>query len=187
MKNSEDSQDIVTVSELLKNEQQEELASRDGQWNAFTSAVFRQLDQEDLSVERQELPEQAISMLKNEVNLELQEMMPRFEEAFKEGIESRIWEAAKEKPSFWTKVKAWWQELPATANWGLGLSGAVAAAAMVVAVGLPQNPQLSQQSVDGPAVAPTLASTVSVEDLSFEGSAMVVPHDGVTLVILSDA
>lgn len=177
----------VSVQELLKEANQAELDSREGQWSAFTSAVFRRIDSEDLGVARMPLEEQAIESLKSEVDRELQTMAPRFEEDFLEGIEKRVWRSARREPSFGTWLQDLWARVVslvagapgAGVGRKLGFAAAMAAVAMLTIVGVRQEELAPLERSAG-------AGLVSLESVSFEGTVAVIPQDGLTVVWLSD-
>ena len=168
----------ATVAELLTETTEREIERRDGEWDAFTSSVFRRIDEEAIAVQRADLEAQAIDLFKQEIDLELSEMAPRFEEAFKESIEKKIFQSAIEQS--WTqRVKAWFEGVRPQ-NMGLGWAGAAAAVLlMVVAV------NTMQESSE---LTETLSSGhVAVQRISFEGDVTVLPDDGVTVIWLDGA
>jgi hypothetical protein len=168
----------ATVGELLGETTERELSRRDGEWDAFTSSVFRKIDEEAVAAERADLEAQAIHLFKQEMDVELSEMAPRFEETFRESVEKKIFQSAIEQR--WTaRFKAWLQQARPQ---GLSLAWASAAAAavlMVVAVGSMQGGgQLEEKLASG---------HVSVQRISFEGDVTVLPDDGVTVIWLDGA
>ena len=167
---------------LLREEVEGELEKRDGQWSAFTAQVFRRVDQAELAAERMSLEERAIDMMRAEVDGELAEMMPRFDRAFKDGIEQRIWDAAREQPSLGARISEWlssWKKMLAPRPLGLAMA---AAAAIVVAVTF--NPLGVQNG--GEEVAIGNSGSVSVDRVDFEGTVTVMSEDGLTVVWLAD-
>ena len=167
----------ATVAELLTETNEAELSKRDGEWNAFTSAVFRKIDEEALAVQRADLEAQAIDLFKQEIDLEVSEMAPRFEEAFKESVEKKIFQSAIEQ-SWAARAKAWVESF--RPQFGLGWASAAAAAVlMVIAVGTMQDSgELTEKLASG---------QVSVQRISFEGDVTVLPDDGVTVIWLDGA
>ena len=167
----------ATVAELLTESTDRELARRDGEWNAFTASVFRKLDEEAHAIERADLEAQAIGLFKQEIDLEMSEVAPRFEEAFRDSVEKRIFRSAIE-PSWRARGKAWLERLrPAM---GLGWATAAAAAvALVLAVGSLDDAAIMEDGLAG--------GRVSVERISFEGDVTVLPDDGVTVIWLDGA
>src|SRR5262252_878056 len=95
----------ATVAELLTEATDHELVRRDGEWDAFTYSVFRKLDEEVVATQRADLEAQAIDLFKHELDVELSEMAPQFEEAFRDSVEKRIFQSAIEQ-SFTARVKA---------------------------------------------------------------------------------
>ena len=167
----------ATVAELLTETTERELARRDGEWDAFTASVFRQLDEEAVATRRADLEAQAIDLFKQEIDLELSEMAPRFEEAFKETVEKRIFQSAIEQ-SWTARLKAWFEQArpQLTLGWA---SAAAAVVLMVLAVGSMQGTgELDDELVAG---------RVSVQRISFEGDVTVLPDDGVTIIWLDGA
>jgi hypothetical protein len=171
-----DEKKTVTVKELLEEQVGHELERRDGEWSAFTASVFRQIDSEDRGVARASLEDQAIELFKAEIGSELNSIAPRFDEAFKDSVEQRIFASAKE-PSLWERLKSAASDLmrPQIA-WRF--AGA-AAAAGVFALAIVQNPGTEM-------VAEVRPGEVSVESIGFEGTVTVVPQQGVTVIWLSD-
>lgn len=169
----------VTVGELLRESTSEELSRRDGEWNAFTSAVFRQLDQEDLGHARASLEDQAIDLFKAGIEAELTASAPRFEEAFREEVEQRIFQSAKE-PSLWQKLQASMKALlRPSPMFRMAVAGAGAFGIMMVAV--------VNRTPDPEVIAEALPGEVSVESIGFQGTVTVVPQQGATVIWLSDA
>src|SRR5262245_2736119 len=118
------------LGRLLAEEAGAELERRDGEWSAFSASVFRKIDQAELAEERMDVEDRAIAMMKEEVESELGEMAPRFDRAFKDGVEQRIWRAARE-PSLGDRVSDWFASLRRALN--PKTLGFAAAAAMAVA------------------------------------------------------
>lgn len=181
MTNKKDERFEATVEELLGEETSAELERRDGEWNAFTSAVFRRIDEEDLGLQRLPLEDQAIEMFRQDIDGELSELAPKFEEGFREGIEQRIWDAAREEPTFGQRARAFFDRLMGDGmGWSLGWAGAMAAVLFMVAVG-------GWPTVDTPdQIAENISGGVTVQDLSFEGNVTVMPGDGATVIFLSN-
>lgn len=178
----------VTVQDLLREDAASELASRDGQWTAFREQIQWRLDREAGAVRQMDLEDQAIRAWVDEVEGEVASAAPRFEGAFREELESRIFERGIERPPWWRPwLDRMREALTARPAWGLALAGG--AAALVLAVGLdPRAP-----SPDAPGEAAALnatrgpAGTVQVDELAFDGSATVTVDAGVTLVMLASA
>lgn len=170
----------VTVGELLREETKEELDRRDGAWDAFTAGVFRSLDTDETATARAELEDQAVALLKQEVDVEVSEMAPRFEEAFRESVEKRIFRSAIE-PTMKDRLKGWLQKLRPDRSFGFGLGWAGAAAAAIALVVMTgpfdaeRAPQVEEQLARG---------QVSVERISFDGDVSVLPEEGVTIIWL---
>ena len=164
----------ATVAELLTETTQDELARRDGEWNAFTASVFRKLDEEAVATQRADLEAQAITLFKQELDVELSEMAPKFEEAFRESIEKRIFQSAIEQ-SWVARVKAWFEQ--ARPQLAFGWAGAAAAVVLlVVGIGSMQSPTSLEEKL--------ATGQVSVKQISFEGDVTVLPDDGVTVIWL---
>jgi hypothetical protein len=178
----------VTVRDLLREDVESELASRDGQWTAFREQIQWRLDREAGAVRQMDLEDQAIRAWVDEVDCEVASAAPRFEGAFREELESRIFERGIERPPWWRpwldRVREAFAARPA---WGLALAGG--AGAVVLAVGL--EPRAPAPDVPGETIAQTAArgpeGTVQVDELAFDGSATVTVDDGVTLVMLASA
>lgn len=168
----------ASVEELLGQDTHEEIARREGEWTAFTSAVFARIDDEDLGLARMPLEDQAIDLFRQDVAGELSELAPRFEEGFKEEIEQRIWNAAR-APTLADRIRGFF-ERPFGDGIGFGWAGAMAAAVALVAVtGWPTDPKPQQ-------IAENIPGEVSVKRVSFEGTVTVMPDDGLTVIWLAD-
>ncbi len=167
--------DELTVAELLTEATEEEIARRDGEWDAFTCSVFRRLDAEAVAHQRADLEAQAIALFKQEIDLELSELSPGFEEAFKESVEKRIFQSAI-VPSWTHRLSAWFERARGD-GFGLGWAGAAAAVVLLVfAAGTMQTgTQIDDTLMDG---------HVAVQEISFEGDVTVLPDDGVTIIWL---
>ncbi len=176
----EDTYFEASVEELLTEDAAQEIARRDGEWSAFTMAVFDRIDDEDLGVARLPLEDQAVDLFRHEIAGELADLAPRFEEGFREGVEQRIWNAARE-PTLMDRIRAYFdRSLGEGLGWSVGWAGAMAAALAIVTVnGIPGNDDTSQ-------IAENIPGEVSVESVSFEGTVTVMPNNGVTVVWLSD-
>jgi hypothetical protein len=164
----------VTVAELLAEETADELAARDAEWGSFASSVLRRIEVERIEVEGSELAEQAIAALKQEVDAELSDVAPRFEEAFRESVERKIFRAAIE-PTFAERMRAWIADL--RPGYRLGWAAAAAAVGALVLSVAPFDRRTG--SLEAPR-----AGHVSVARISFEGDVTVQPDDGVTVIWL---
>ena len=183
MTNEKKKNDLIeaTVEELLGEETAAEVERRDGEWSAFTAAVFRRVDEEDLGLQRMTLEDQAIETLRQDVDGELSELAPRFEEGFREGVEQRIWDAARQTPSFGQRVRDFFGRLTGDGmGWSIGWAGAMAAVLVVVAVnGWPTGEAPNEQ------IAENISSGITVKNLSFEGTVTVIPGSDTTVIWLS--
>ena len=171
----------VTVQELLREDVQAELDRRDGQWNAFREQVQWRLDREAGAVEQLGLEDRAIRAWADQVDGEVASVAHRFEGAFREELDGRIFERGIERPAWWRpwwdRARAAWFSRPA---WGLAAAGA--AAAVVLAVSGPDGSESTK-----PSASPAGPGRVHVEALAFDGSATVTVDDGVTLVMLASS
>lgn len=171
--------ETVTVAELLTEETEAALAARDGEWQAFTARVFEAVDAETRSLARGTVDEQAVHLLRAEVEDEVEALGPRFDARFSVEVDREIFKAGQGPAPWWKKA---WDWLHGALQPGHGLGWAAAAAAvvlLVVATGLPPSPDPTLPSG-------ALAGTVTVEQLSFEGNVTVLPDEGLTVVWLSD-
>jgi hypothetical protein len=164
----------------LREETEHELHRRDGEWSAFASSVFREIDGAEAQVTRMSVEDQAIAKLKAEVDAELADVAPRLEATFRAGIEQRIWQAAKEQPTLGARISAWLDGLgrallPHSRVGGFGLAAAMAAILVAIAVG-----GLFTSGDD-----PTDGADVSVDYVSFEGSVTVMQEGGSAVVWLA--
>ncbi len=167
----------TAVRTTLRSELEAELGRREGAWPSFTAAVFRQIDEQALLCSRMELEDQAMVRLQEEVDLELHELAPGFEEAFREGVERRIWRSARDAPGFFAKLKHT-LSTHLEGRWRMGWAWAGAGAtALMLAFSVP-DAWLSTPMERA-------VGQVTVEDLSFEGTVTVVPREGMTVVWLS--
>lgn len=176
----------VTVQELLREEIGAELRSREGQWTAFREQVQWRLDREAGALQQMDLEDRAIRALTEEVDGELGSMSARFEGAFREELESRIFRTGMEPAPWWRR---WWSGLKDAASpapaWGMAV--ATGAAAVALAVGIGSQPDSEPGAGAPPQVAPKVvrSGTVMVDELSFEGSATVTVDQGATVVMLA--
>lgn len=178
----------VSVIELLNEETAVELDRRDGAWNAFTAGVFRQIDSRERDLARASLEARAVDALRSEIDGELQSMAPSFEERFRDHVEQRIWDAARARPSWWERLThglfAFLASLfrPEAHGRRFGLAAAAAAVAVIAVLGIVPRPGMDTRTLPGPASA----GEVSIQSVSFEGTVMVMPSDGLTVVWLTD-
>jgi hypothetical protein len=97
-------------------------------------------------------------------------------------VEQRIWDAARETPTFGQRIRDFFSRLTGEGmGWGFGWAGAMAGLLVVVAVtGWPVTESPSDQ------IAENISGGVSVKNLSFEGTVTVMPGDGATVIFLSE-
>lgn len=166
----------ISVQDLLQEESDAELASRDGQWAAFREQIQWRLDREAGSVRQMSWEDQAIRVFADEVETEVAVAAHRFEGSFREELESRIFREGIATPSRWARLVASARAAFASGpSWAM--AGGLAAAAVVVGLGLRPNG----------AEVEIRPGTVMVDSLSFEGSAVVTVDEGVTVVMLASA
>jgi len=168
---------FVTVEALLREERETELSRRAGQWSAFREQVQWRLDCEAGAVRSLAPEDRAARAWAVEVEAEVASMAPRFEGAFREELERRIFARGIEpgEPTWarWARAcRAFFASGPTWAMAG-GL------AAIAIAVGL--------RVTEGEVTWAASEGTVVVDSLSFEGSAAVTVDGGVTVVTLASA
>ncbi len=160
-----------TVGDLLRAEVDAEVASKDGTWSAFAQQVLIAIDHAG----SERTAATAVAALREDVEAELDAMAPRFDRAFREDVERRIFRSAREPRSWWApiadRLRAWLQPSP-----GLGL--AVAAAAAVAIIVIP--PSSTPPSSDAE------SGRVSISAVRFEGDVTVMPADGIAVVWVTD-
>jgi hypothetical protein len=152
-----------TVTELLRQETERELASRSVHWQPFTQQVLRRIDGEARAQSQRGLEDQVLQTLREEVDAELTSRQPHFEGPFVEAVQSRIF---KEGIGTRPQPTRWWRQL-----WLRPLVAATAVAAgwlFVVSGGGPVPGSEPQE--------------VHIQKLSFDGSATVVAEEGLTVV-----
>ena len=116
-----------TLADVLRSEVDDAVSAKDGVWSAFAHQVLMAIDRAEAVPTA--ITDQAIQSFKAEVESELDAMAPRFDRDFREGIERRIFRAAREP---------WWQRLGESIRNilqptpGFGLAAAAAAAAFLV-------------------------------------------------------
>jgi hypothetical protein len=184
------------LGDTLRVEVKTELDRREGSWTAFSAGVFRQIDEAARAQTRLSLEDRAIEALKQNVEAEIADLEPRFERAFREGIERQIWRAAKAPPSLLDRVRSWldaqpWRVIggaspPARRGRGpepvrIAWSRVGLATAMAMILGLLVFRGLDRGQNDALAVM----DAVSVDEVSFEGTVTLMPADnGMTVVWL---
>jgi hypothetical protein len=156
-----------------------ELERRNGEWEPFVAQVDRRIDDAARASDRMSVEDRAIASYRDRVASEVALMEPRFERAFKEGIEQQIWRAAKEKPSLFDRARSFLRKHRAQSTWSLGLATATAAIiALFFLSGLFQGHPDTVAAFD--------SSGVSIDQVSFEGTVTVMPADnGMTVVWLA--
>lgn len=167
-----------TVGALLREERAAELDAMEGRWSAFASQIDHQLKAE---APGGELDEQAVALLRADVDDELRALSPAFEEEFQEEVDRRIFQRGHAEVPVWRRLQDWLQDLtaPARIGWGVGLAGAAATLALVISTG----PGSTPDALLAPRAA--LTGEVSVDAVSFEGDVTMIPDEGVTVVVLS--
>jgi hypothetical protein len=137
--------------------------------------------------------QQVYAHARGEVEAELEAVEPRFERRFGTELQQRIDHA--HAPGLWDRLKMWWQEQGETwRHAGMGLA-ATAAVFVLFFVATPSSIRSPGPMIDGPdANLPATAqlnaeapATVSVEELSFDGTAVVMQNEDVTVVFLSES
>ncbi|MCA9554985.1 MAG: hypothetical protein KC933_33450, partial [Myxococcales bacterium] len=154
-------------------------ARRAPEARAADARVFEAVDAEARSLARGTVDEQAVRLLRAEVEDEVEALGPRFDARFSVEVDREIFKAGQGPAPWWKKA---WDWVHGALQPGHGLGWAAAAAAvvlLVVATGLPPSPDPTLPSG-------ALAGTVTVEQLSFEGNVTVMPDEGLTVVWLSD-
>ena len=166
------------IGDVLRDGTAAELERRDGEWSAFSASVFRQIDAQSIEETRMTIEDRAIAMMRANVEGELAEIEPRLETQFARGVEQRIWRAAKATPTLKERIAGWFEWLPNASL--LRPAGFAAAAAMAIVAlamfGIEQPP---------PALAPPQGH-VTVDRMSFAGTATLLDEDGLSVVWLSD-
>lgn len=172
--------ETVTVAELLTEETEAELLRRDGEWDAFAARVFEAVDAEERALEQAPLEAQAVALLKDEIEGEVDALDPHFAGPFAAQIEKEIFKSAQVPESAATRLWNWVKQMFAPEQ---GAYGWVAAAAAVLLVfGVTRLPETGPTPVPGE----SLAGRVTVEQVSFAGDVTVLPDDGLTVVWLSE-
>lgn len=167
-----------SVGELLRAERDDELRRREGSWGAFRSAIETRIAE---SPTTEALDDRAVALLRADVEDELRALGPAFEERFKEEVGRRISERDASRRSSWARTRAWLAErMPSIdVGWGVGLAGVAAALALV----LGPSPEPRPDPAAG--ARAELSGEVSVDAVTFEGDVMMIPGDGMTVVVLS--
>lgn len=160
-----------TIGDLLRAEVDAEVAAKDGAWSAFAQQVLIAIDH----AASERTAATAVVALREDVKAELDAMAPKFDRAFREGVERRIFRSARESRSWWApitdRLRQWLQPSP-----GLGLAVAAAAAVTVIVIPPSSTPPIS----DGE------AGRVSISAVRFEGDVTVMPADGIAVVWVTD-
>lgn len=157
---------LVPVEVWLRAETDRELARMEGKWTAFSTQILHQLDAPPAAT----LDQQAVDLLRADVDDEVQAMGPSFEGRFEAGVGRRIQRPADQGWLDWLRARV---PVPVA---GAGLGLAAAAAVVMLAVWTEPGP------VGVPADA---AASVTVDSVSFEGDIVVIPDEEVTMVVLS--
>ncbi len=159
------------VGALLRSEIEAAVEAREDAWNSFSAAVLRRLDRPVEAGSLELLEARALAALRADVEDEVQARAPQFEEAFKEAVESRIFQAAQAEPNLWERVRGFFADFftPRGLGW---VAAASAAVFLMVALG-------GRQEARAP------VGQVSVERISFEGSVTVMEQEGITVVWLT--
>lgn len=187
----------LTVAELLREERTMELERLDGSWTAFSAQLDKRLNEATrLRVAPRASPQllpswieawfrprrsegldpEAIDFLRTDVEDEVRDMAPAFEERFGAEVERKIEVRGARAESLGERLWAQIQKLGVLPRTGVGFGLAAAAAALVVVM------------TNSPAGDPEkilLSGQVSVDSMSFEGDVMMIPSEGVTVVVLS--
>lgn len=159
----------VSIESLLRSETASELARMEGRWLAFRTQILHQVG----TAAGSSLDQQAVDLLRADVDDEVHAMSPVFEGPFEAGVDRRL--RTPEAPSWWSRLKSR-LSLPV---WSAGFGLAGAAAALLFALEGPGTP-------DPVGVPVEAEASVSVDSVSFDGDIMVVPDGEVTIVILSE-
>lgn len=168
---------------LLRSHDAGELARRDGQWDAFSAQVFKEIDRRELATARLTLEDRAVEHLKRSVESEVAHMTPRFERNFGADVEARIWRAAKQPSLGEQLARLWGQFKESLAPRRLGY----AATAAALAAGLFWMQSAPSALDAGTGIARTSDGHVRVDSVTFQGTVTVMSEDDMTLVWLDDA
>lgn len=154
----------VTVRQLLREERDRQLERVP--WPAFSAQVMGRLD----SPLPADLTQAAVETLRQDVDAERTAFAAR-SAAFRDQVEGRIFSEGMRRRTPWVAtLRSWWAR--PVRSWTLA-----GAAAAVAAVWLWVGPVASN---GGP-------GPVTVDELSFEGTALVVAEEGMTVVWLQDS
>lgn len=168
----------LTLGELLRAEHDEQLGHMEGKWLALHTQT---MDEVARAGSPTGMEAKAVAFFRTEVESEVQEMTPAFEEQFRGDVDRRI--EAPPPPSFFDRARAWWESVrqEAMIGWGVGLAGAAAAVMVVALRSGPSGPTAEPIELQAQA---HLDGNVSVDAVDFAGDILVVPDDGVTVVML---
>ena len=170
----------VTVGDVLRAEVDEavEVRERAGAWSPFAQQVLRTI--EDYERDQAAVSDRLAHAMREEVDAELDALASRFDRDFREGVERRIFRAAREARPWWSEfsdaVRAWLSPRP---TFGFAVA---AAAAVVFAVVLPRT-----STGPGTVAVPEVDSGhVSISAVRFDGTVTVMPDDGIAVVWVSN-
>ena len=169
--------DDETVGAILREEVESAVKAKDGAWSAFAHQVMAQIEEAD-GAPMDLLADQAIDALRRDVDSELDAVAPRFDRDFREGVERRIFRAARSPVPWWSALR------DTVGNWltpspRFGLAAATAAAVVAAFV----IPTVDRETPS--------EGKVSISAVRFEGSTVTVmpdnDNDGIALVWVTDS
>ena len=159
-------QGAATVGDMLRSEVASAVDDKTHAWSAFAHQVM-------WAIERARPvgnDDNAMAMLRDEVESELDALAPRFDSDFREGVERRIFREGQTVQPWWRRwsdaFTDWLQPSP-----GLGLAAAAAAAVVLVVVRPTSVPEPTPD-----------AGQVSISAVRFDGTVTVMPDDGIAVV-----
>ncbi len=171
-----------TLGDVMRAEVGDEMAGKKRVWSAFVHQVLAVIDRHQrraLAAGPEGIADGLGQALRDEVDVELNAVAHRFDGDFRDGIERKIFRAARRSPPWWwrprSRPSSWLPpSTPAFARPAFGL-----AAAAIVALLWVVRPYPSSE----PDAA---AGTVSISAVRFGGSVTVMPDDGIAIVWVSE-
>ena len=162
-----------TVEEWLRLERDAELTRMDDRWVAFGAQLRSRLSSVPTTME-----ERAVDLLRAEVDDEVEALTPAFDSGFPDEVKRRL---GRDSGSWFRTLYDRVRENRGRVLWswgsGLGLLGAAGALAFMVTAADPAG--------SGGQGQPPLYGEVTVDTVDFEGDVMMIPEEGITVVVLS--
>ena len=169
------------IGDLLRQDMGAEIVRREGEWDAFTAGVSRRIASLLVSEGRMNAEERAVNQLREQVESEVHELAPRFEQEFGRGVEAKIFRAGRERRTFSDLFARLIESLGDAFE--LRKFAYAAPVTLLLTVGLWMKFDTSSNVLGDRSVR---SGSVAVQSMSFEGTVTLMNEDDQTVLWLDE-